>query len=92
MMVKTTKSSFKLPINILNMYKYHFPTTLNQGSKIQIYQFWGLIWPFKWVLGVFTVFPMWGGEFTLAGSPKAQLIMHCLQHELWQSASIMHPQ
>jgi hypothetical protein len=32
---------------------------------------------------------MWG-QFILAGSPKAQLIMHCLQHELWQSASIMH--
>jgi hypothetical protein len=31
-----------------------------------------------------------GGQFTLAGSPKAQLIMHCLQHELWQNASIMH--
>jgi hypothetical protein len=31
-----------------------------------------------------------GGQFILAGSPKAQLIMHCLQHELWQSASIMH--
>jgi hypothetical protein len=30
------------------------------------------------------------GQFTLAGSPKAQLTMHCLQHELWQSASIMH--
>jgi len=27
------------------------------------------------------------GQFTLAGSPKAQLIMHCLQHELWQNAS-----
>jgi hypothetical protein len=26
----------------------------------------------------------------VAGSPKAQLIMHCLQHELWQNASIMH--
>jgi hypothetical protein len=25
-----------------------------------------------------------------AGSPNAQLIMHCLQHELWQNASIMH--
>jgi hypothetical protein len=25
-----------------------------------------------------------------AGSPKAQLIMHCLQHELWQTASTMH--
>jgi predicted transcriptional regulator len=32
---------------------------------------------------------MWG-SFILAGSPKAQLIMHCLQQELWQSASIMH--
>jgi hypothetical protein len=31
-----------------------------------------------------------GGQFTLAGSPKAQLIMHCLQHELWQNASRMH--
>jgi hypothetical protein len=29
-------------------------------------------------------------QFTLAGSPKAQLTMHGLQHELWQSASIMH--
>jgi hypothetical protein len=28
-----------------------------------------------------------GGQFTLAGSPKAQLIMPCLQHELRQSAS-----
>jgi hypothetical protein len=24
----------------------------------------------------------------VAGSPKAQLIIHCLQHELWQNASI----
>jgi len=24
---------------------------------------------------------------SVAGSPKAQLIMHCLQHELWQNAS-----
>jgi hypothetical protein len=31
-----------------------------------------------------------GGPFTLAGSPRAQLAMHCLQHELWQNASIMH--
>jgi hypothetical protein len=31
-----------------------------------------------------------GGQFTLASSPKAQLIMRCLQHELWQNASIMH--
>jgi hypothetical protein len=31
-----------------------------------------------------------GGQFTLAGSPKAQLIIYCLQHELWQNASIMH--
>jgi hypothetical protein len=31
-----------------------------------------------------------GGQFALAGSPKAQLIMHCLQHELWQNASRMH--
>jgi hypothetical protein len=23
----------------------------------------------------------------VAGSPNAQLIMHCLQHELWQNAS-----
>jgi len=30
------------------------------------------------------------GQFTLTGSPKAQSIMHCLQHELWQNASIMH--
>ncbi len=34
--------------------------------------------------------PQCGGQFILAGPPKAQLIMHCLQHELWQSASIMH--
>ncbi len=26
----------------------------------------------------------------VAGSPKAQLIIHCLQHELWQNASILH--
>jgi hypothetical protein len=24
------------------------------------------------------------------GSPKAQLIMHCLQDEVWQSPTIMH--
>jgi hypothetical protein len=40
--------------------------------------------------GSFYSVPNVGGQFTLAGSPKAQLIMHCLQHELWQSASIMH--
>jgi hypothetical protein len=34
--------------------------------------------------------PNVGGQFTLAGSRKAQLIMYCLQHELWQNASIMH--
>jgi hypothetical protein len=34
--------------------------------------------------------PNVGGQFNPAVSPKAQLIMHCLQHELWQSASIMH--
>jgi hypothetical protein len=28
--------------------------------------------------------PQCGGQFTLAGSPKAQLIIYCLQHELWQ--------
>jgi hypothetical protein len=65
---KKPQSSFKLPINILNMYKHHFPTTLNRGPKVQIYKFWGLIWLFKWVLGVFTAFPMWGsihpGRFT----------------------------
>jgi hypothetical protein len=30
------------------------------------------------------------GQFTLAASPKAQLIIYCLQHQLWQNASIMH--
>jgi hypothetical protein len=40
--------------------------------------------------GSFYSVPNVGDQFTLAGSPKAQLIMHCLQHELWQSASIMH--
>jgi hypothetical protein len=40
--------------------------------------------------GSFYSVPNVGGQFTLAGSPKAQLIMHWLQHELWQSASIMH--
>jgi hypothetical protein len=40
--------------------------------------------------GSFYSVPNVGGQFTLAGSPKAKLIMHCLQHELWQSASIMH--
>jgi hypothetical protein len=39
--------------------------------------------------GFFTTIPIWG-QFTLAGSTKAQLIMHCLQHELWQNASVMH--
>jgi hypothetical protein len=29
-------------------------------------------------------------EVNSPGSPMAQLMMHCLQHELWQSASIMH--
>jgi hypothetical protein len=36
------------------------------------------------------VIPMWRSKFTLAGSRKAQLIMHCLQYKLWQNASIMH--
>jgi hypothetical protein len=40
--------------------------------------------------GRFYSVPNVGGQFTLAGSPKAKLIMDCLQHELWQSASIMH--
>jgi hypothetical protein len=32
-----------------------------------------------------------GGPFTLARSPpKAQLILHRLQGELWQNVSIMH--
>jgi len=31
-----------------------------------------------------------GDPNVAAGSPKAQLIMHCLQHELWQNASTMH--
>ncbi len=30
-----------------------------------------------------------GGQFTLAGSPKAQLIIYCLQYEPWQNASLM---
>jgi len=68
---KNHKRSFKLPINIL---KYQFPK-LNQGAKVQICKFCGLIWPFKWVWGFFTVIPMWGGQFTLAVWPKAQLIM-----------------
>jgi hypothetical protein len=40
--------------------------------------------------GSFYSAPNVGGQLTLAGSPEAQLIMHWLQHELWQSASIMH--
>jgi hypothetical protein len=39
------------------IYKYHFPG-INQDRKAQMYSFWVLIWPFKWVLGVFTVIPM----------------------------------
>jgi hypothetical protein len=46
-------------VNSLNIPRYHF-SRLNQGPKVQIYKFWGLICPIKWVLGVFTVIPMWG--------------------------------
>jgi len=44
------------------------------------------IWPFEWVFGE----GFHGDPNVGAGSPKAQLIMHRLQHELWQNASIMH--
>ncbi len=71
----------------MNIYKYHFPR-LNQGPKVHIYKFWGLIRQLHGFWGVFIVIPMWG-QFILGGSPKAQLIMHCLQHELWHSVSTM---
>jgi hypothetical protein len=35
--------------------------------------------------------PNVGSQFTLAGSPpKAQLIMHRLQHEVWQNALLIY--
>jgi len=53
---KKPQSSFKL---LLNIYKYHF-SSLNQGPNVQIYKFWGLKRPIKWVLGLFTEIPVWG--------------------------------
>jgi hypothetical protein len=51
-MVKTQKpkNPFELVTNILNIYIYNLDK-LKQDPGVQIYNFWGLVWPLKWVLG-----------------------------------------
>jgi len=68
--------------NIISLDKISVPKSksINFGAYYgRLNGFWGFL---RW--------SQCGGQFTLASSPKAQLIMHCPQHELWQNASTMH--